>query len=241
MRQLTTMWTDDPRTAEEIIANNPLASPSRNRLNDVLVRTFIPRFVKGNPENLWRVLAILEQGSVNASTIRAMHYFAAANSDLLLNEFTIEWLYEQYLSQRLQVDTDDVKSFLQARPVQKFGSKRWSESVQTKVARGLLAALRDFGILEGRSKKSIAPVDFRLEACALIAFILHGRFRGGEQVLAAIEWKLYMQSRADIEKAFLEAHARKYLNYQAAGNTISIFFPADTLEDYARVIIQRTN
>jgi hypothetical protein len=49
MRQVTKLWSDAPDIAEKLVVENPLALPSRAKAKDVIIRTFVPRFVKDDP------------------------------------------------------------------------------------------------------------------------------------------------------------------------------------------------
>jgi len=55
--------------------------------------------------------------------------------------------------------------------------------VATKVARGLLAALRDFGILEGRAQKRLASLALPVSACAYLAFCFRNAGAAGRSLV----------------------------------------------------------
>ena len=115
----------------------------------------------------------------------------------------------------------------------------WSPAVQRRVVQGLLSALRDFGILEGSVKKRLAYVYLPLDAFAFIAFQLHDEGRSGKALLHDPEWRLFLIPEGTVERFFLEAHQEGLLQYYAAGPVVRIDFPAQNLEEYARVLTQR--
>lgn len=241
MRQLTKLWSDAPNVAERLVEQNPLALPSRARAKDVIFRTFVPRFVKGEPPQLWKPLAVLEAYNTNVEIIRPLHYFAAARAEPLIADFVREFLIPRQQTGKLEITINDAVRFIQESPIAKFGNQRWSESVRMKVAQGLLAALRDFGILEGAVNKRIVPLYLPTMAFAFIAFLLHLKQPSGDQLLADPEWQLFFLSPSLVERMFLEAHQERLLEYYAAGRVIRIEFPAQTTEEYAHALAQGTH
>jgi hypothetical protein len=109
------------------------------------------------------------------------------------------------------------------------------------VARGLLAALRDFGVLAGAARKHIAPLYLPTESFAFIAMVRHEL---GTRSRAALDdpcWRLFYLSDLAVERFFVEAHQRRLLAYHAAGSVVRIEFLADTLEGYAHALIERAD
>lgn len=239
MRQLTKLWSEAPDIAEKLVVGNPLALPSRARAKDVIIRTFVPRFVKGDPPNFWKALSIFEAQSANIEIIRPLHYFAAARAEALIADFVGQFLIPRQQSGMLEITIEETVRFIRESPIEKFDGARWSEAVQIKVARGLLAALRDFGILQGRVKKRLAPFYLPVTAFSFVAFLLHLKQPSGDRLLADPEWQLFFLSPALVERMFLEAHQERFLEYHAAGRVIRIEFPAQTMEEYAYALTQR--
>jgi hypothetical protein len=112
----------------------------------------------------------------------------------------------------------------------------WSPDASVKVTRGILAALRDFGILEGRARKRLSNTRLPISSFAYIAFCLHNLGSYGSQITFHSDWQLFLLSVRETEQNFFEAHQRGLLQYHAAGNTVNLTFPCDNLEEYARVV-----
>jgi hypothetical protein len=111
--------------------------------------------------------------------------------------------------------------------------------VSCKVARGLLAALRDFGLLKGAVKKRIAPVYLPIESFAFLA--LARRLAGvpAAEAVGDPVWRLFQLGDGGAEHCFVEAHQRGLLGYHAAGSVRRIDFPTENLVDYAHALAQR--
>ncbi|HLC40739.1 MAG TPA: BrxA family protein [Methylomirabilota bacterium] len=237
MRALTLRWGDS--TGNEHLGNNSIGLPSRRRVRDVVGRAFMPRLVNSNPPDLWKLLAVLERSGVDRSVIVPIHYYAAAASEPLMWDFVIEEL-SQIAGTSREVTTDDALRFLRARPIELFDGREWTSTVATKVARGLLAALRDYGILAGARDKRIATPYLPIASFALIARVRHEIGYRGESAIHDEVWKLYFLSSAAIERFFAEAASSHLLTYETAGPVVRIEYPACALEDYAEYVARRT-
>ena len=115
----------------------------------------------------------------------------------------------------------------------------WSESTVAHAVRGLLSALRDFGVLQGAVNKKIAPAYFPIESFAYVVFYLKQHQPSGAKLIELPEWKLFFLSRDGVERFLFEAHQRALLEYHVAGSVTRLTFPARTLEEYANVLTKR--
>src|SRR5262249_48258991 len=156
----------------------------------------------------------------------------------ILWDFATEVLADRFSRGHFDVTIADAQRFLATAPAARFGGRRWTPTVTTKVARGLLAALRDFGLLSGTVKKRLTPLDLPTETFAFLAMVRYQRGVRGSGLLHDEIWRLVLLSDLAVERFFVEAHQRKLLTYQAAGSLVSVSFPAATLEEYARELAQ---
>jgi Putative inner membrane protein (DUF1819) len=76
---------------------------------------------------------------------------------------------------------------------------------------------------------------------AYIAFCIQKLGSYGSQITFHSDWRLFLLSVREVEHNFFEAHQQRLLQYHAAGNIISLTFPCETLEEYARVVTARSN
>jgi len=113
--------------------------------------------------------------------------------------------------------------------------------VTKKVAQGILASLRDFGILEGAVRKRIAPVYMPVESFAYIVFAIDCEGATGARLLGHSDWSLFLLSPPAVEHMFLEADRNGLVHFQAAGKIVRIEFPAHTFKEMADVIAVRAH
>jgi hypothetical protein len=236
MRQLVRTWCDGPVKAQREIGvrGNILNKDTRTRLEDVYRRAFLPRFVHGPIPDAWKVVRPLEDIGAPISILRPVYYWITARAEPLLGDFCSEFILPRQAIVRTGIGTQEVVSWLDEKGCP------WSKTVAVKVARGLLAALRDFGILEGRGEKRLAGGVLPVPAFAYLAMCLRHNGAVSHSLLANHDWELFLMRPDDVEHFFLLAHQDRLLEYQAAGSAISITFPTNSLEEYAHVIAQRS-
>ena len=230
------MWADSPATGlrEDVIRANALNKNTRARLADVYRRTFVPRFVAGPIPNAWRLARPLEDVEAPIQIVRPVYYWISAKAEPLLADFCREFILPRLAIVRVGIGTQEVLNWLAGKGCP------WSQTVATKVARGLLAALRDFGILEGRAQKRLASFNLPVPAFAYLAFCLRRAGAVSLSLLRHPDWQLFLLNPDEVEHLFLVAHQEQLLEYHAAGSTVSISFPTESLEEYARVVAQRS-
>lgn len=236
MRLLVRRWTSAGLDAQrqEVIGGNILGKITRARSADTIRRAFLPRFVKGNPPNAWEIVRPLEDRNLSLEVLKPLYFWITARNDPLMYQFVTDELFSRRSGVDPTIRITETKTWI-ARALANQGQE-WTDTVRTKVARGLLAALRDFGLLDGKTVKTIAPAYLPIEAFTYIAFVLHSLGAGGEMLVEHDDWKLFLLPTMAVERLFLTAHQRRLLSFEAAGRVYRIEFSATTFEGMADVI-----
>ena len=215
-----------------------LGKLTRTRSVDTIRRAFFPRFVNGQPGKAWKMVRELEDRNLPVEILRPVYYWLTARNEPLLYDFVTEELLSLSKIHPNSIAASDVAPWITSRL--SAHNKAWSPTVTTKVARGVLAALRDFGILEGAVKKKIAPVYIPVESFAFVAFALHQEGASGSSLLIHPDWSLFLFSPSIVEQMVLEADRNHLLRFQAAGRIVRIDFPANSFREMADVIAARS-
>lgn len=238
MRQMVCQWTDDFDGEEAYRATNRILHKSTKvRSADTFMRAFKPRFIAGNPRDAWKLARIIEDKHPPIEVVRPFYYWITARAEPLLHRFVTTELIEGAKSHDPEVRISETASWISS-TVGEDG-KTWTLTVRLKVARGMLAALRDFGILEGAVRKRIAPQHLPLEAFCLVAFCLHQLGSDHKSLVRHRDWKLFLLSQTAVERLFLEAHQNGWLDYQCVGEIYRIEFKSRSLNDYAHDLLGR--
>ena len=237
-------WKNDIPQSElvkEFITKNVLGKKSRKRTTDVIRYIFLPRYVNGYPEGHWIFLKKLIKANVSRDILRPILYFYGALNEPLIKDFVEKALLPRYKKGILEVDSQDVCSFINHGIDDKSIPVKWSESVIKRVASGLFASLKEFGILEGRRRRKISPKFIPLPVFIYIAFFIAKEGAVGKKIIHHDYWNLFLLNQVEITHLFMEAHQQKYLHYEEVGDIVRIDFFYNTFEELVNVIIERTN
>src|SRR3954469_18324522 len=153
-RRVVEVWdtaASPQQNLDRILGQNLLGKTSRARAADVLLRIIEPRLVAPGPH----VIPALGGLLTDPRAFREACYYETARDDALLAAFAEGPLWDWWEQGRIGVEIGAVRDWL-AGLADASQIPDWSDSVRTKVARGLLAALRDFGVLHGGTRKEIA-------------------------------------------------------------------------------------
>lgn len=238
MRQLVCHWGDmPPDVTPHRFVKEVLPKATQARANDTYTRTFLPRYINGTPKDAWKLCLSLEALTPAQETVVPFYYWISARAEPLLYLFATTELYEQSRAGSDTVRSEDLALWIKKICAEE--DKTWSDVVNIKVARAILAALRDFGVLSGSSKKTIAPAHLPLESFCLIAFCLRVLLADSQELTNHPDWRLFLLSPEIVSRLLLEAHQYGWLNYQTAGAVSRLEFPSTTFDDYVRLVLAR--
>jgi hypothetical protein len=217
---------------------NIFGKASRSRVDDI-VAIFRQRYLA--EPSVTRALVTLVQLRLPASALDRILYFHAARADRLLHDIVTEILVPMNGGGRGDISVDEIQKTLGQWVDEGKTTSAWTVYTTGRVARGLMSALRDFGILQGAVHKRIAPVYLPIAAFCYIIFYLKQHQPSGVKLVEHPDWRLFFLSREAVERSLFEAHQHCLLEYHAAGSVTRLSFPADTLEDYAHVLADRSH
>jgi len=223
---------------QRIQHENMFGKTSRSRVEDIL-RIFRQRYL--TEEAVTRALVVLVRQRFPASALDRILYFHSAQSDRLLCDTVLEILVPLKAKGIINIDADDIQRTLAKWVREGKTTSEWGDYTIRRVSQGLLATLRDFGVLEGAVNKRIAPALLPVHAFAYIMFFLKQHQSSGTKLINLPHWKLFFLPPEGVERFLFEAHQSNLLEYHAAGTVTRLTFPADTLEEYANVLAERTH
>ncbi|MGA8610590.1 MAG: BrxA family protein [Xanthobacteraceae bacterium] len=215
---------------------NVFGKASRSRVEAILA-IFRQRYL--TEESVTKALVILVRNKFTSAALERLLYFHSARTDQLLCDAVTEILVPMRARGLVDINVQDFQ-----RPLAKWVNEgktiaHWSEPTITRIAQGLLSALRDFGVLQGVVHKKIAPAYFPIESFAYLVFYLKQHQPSGAKLIELPDWRLFFLQKDGIERLLFEAHQRELLEYHVAGSVIRLTFPAETLEEYASVLAKR--
>ena len=238
-KTLLSHWDTGTSVAENIKRiqrDNVFGKASRSRVEDILA-IFRQRYLA--EQCVTKALVSLVRGKFPAAALERILYFHSARADQLLRDTVTEILVPMHARGLVDINVHEFQRSLAKWVAEGKTTAHWSEPTITRIAQGLLSALRDFGVLQGAVNKKIAPSFLPTEAFAYIVFYLKQHQPSGAKLLELPDWKLFFLSREGVERFLFEAHQHELLEYHVAGSVTRLTFPANTLEEYANVLAQR--
>lgn len=217
---------------------NIFGKASRSRIQDIL-KIFRQRYF--DDPAVGGMLVTLAQGGATSGWIDPLLYFFSAQNDRVLRDLVVDVLYPRLQAGYSDVTVEYVTHTIHSWVLEGKTTSEWNDKTTLRVAQNALAALRDFGVLAGKTHKRVTPFYLPTPAFALAAHWLAARERSGERVLCSQDWNLFFLPVAGVERFFVDAHQEHLLGYQAAGSVIRIDFPTYDLVEYAHVVLDRTH
>jgi hypothetical protein len=220
---------------QRVRQQNLLGKASRSRAEDILA-IFRQRYLA--EDAVAQALANLVKRGSNGNTLDRILYFHSARADSLLYDVVIELLVPHWSRGTMEIDVAEIEVVLKKWVEEGKTSGIWGDYTIHRVAQGVMATLRDFGVLHGAVNKRIAPAYLSVQAFSYIAFYLKQHQPSGAKLLDLLDWKLFFLPREGVERFLLEAHQHGLLDYHVAGSVTRLTFPATTLEEYTNVLTQ---
>ena len=223
---------------ERLRRENVFGKASRSRVEDILA-IFRQRYFRQADTS--KALITLAHSSMSVVSLNQVLYFYATQADPLLHDVVTEVLYPFHTQGRNAIHPLDMQHVIARWVDEGKTTTRWSDTTIIRVARELMATLRDFGILEGANHKRLAPMHVPVDVFAYVAFFLRQHQPSSTHLLEHPEWQLFLLTPQMIERFFIEAHQERLLEYYAAGSIVRVTFPTDSIVEYAHAITQRTH
>jgi Putative inner membrane protein (DUF1819) len=181
--------------------DNVFGKASRSRVEDILA-IFRQRYL--TEQSVTKALVTLVQKRFPAAALEWLFYFHSARADRLLYDVVTEILVPLHARGWVDINVQAFQRSLAKWVNEGKTTGHWSDSTITRIAQGLLSALRDFGVLQGAVNKKIAPAYLPTESLAYVMYYLKQHQPSGAKLIELPDWKLFFLSREGVER-FLPA------------------------------------
>ncbi len=233
-RRLVEAW-DFDESADQNLAHisesNVLGKSTRRRSEDLVRRSLRPRLVAPGEQ----VLMALKLLATDPQAFKEAVYYETSRDETLLAAFAEGPLFDWYAAGRTAVTIDDTTAWI-AELSASGAMVEATHTVRTKVARGLLAALRDFGILEGAVNKRFAHPHLSLRGFLYVAFRLHQDGLSSTALVASPVWRRWLLERDRIEDLLFQAARTGALDFGVAGSAVRIDWHVSNIEGAVRAV-----
>jgi hypothetical protein len=228
-RHMIEVWDDEldgDSNLRRIADANLLGKATRKRSDDVLMRILRPRFVDAGPEVVPALRALRD----DPRAFREACFYETARDEDLLASFAEGPLFEWYTAGRVGVTVEQVKTWLDALTMD--GQLHvWTDTVRTKVARGLLAALRDFGVLGGAVRKEFNPPGMTAKGFAYVAYREHQQGVSARALMESSVWRRWLLDDRWVRDLLTQIDRLGLVHYAHAGSAVRIDWRASSLQE----------
>jgi hypothetical protein len=215
---------------ERFRSANVLGKRSRSRAEDALA-ILRQRFVQPGPA----VISTLKMLTVWPDAFRIACYYEAARNDDLLAYTAGEILYASRLRGWIKITVEDVeRALLEAPPGPVV--KEWGEGTRRRVIHGLLSALRDFEVLEGRATKHLAQPHMSFVGFVYVLGRLRTTLVSSHEIVTSNVWRWWLLDEDRVRSLFLDADREGLLRFSEAGTTVRIDWRTSGLEEMVHVV-----
>jgi hypothetical protein len=151
-------------------------------------------------------------------SIREWVLYYEFSQDPVVSLLTTEFLYSEFHNGTLAVRKEDVIDFLDQSKSEYPVLGSWSENTLLSVAEHYLAAMKNFGLLEGNTKKEFRYVYLPDQ---IVSYVLYSLFEDGtttvEDVIEDQAWKLLLMDTDDVRDRLHDV-SPSYVRYEKRGS-----------------------
>ncbi len=174
------------------------------------------------PNSNWIIHGLAEASSKGARSpeFTSLAYLYYAIRDRMVFDFVTGPIWRMWLDRSRAVGTTTFFEFLEAASSEHPEVKRWREATRGKVGQSNLAALRDFGLLQGVQNKQIQRPTVTLETAFHLLCVLTAEGHHGRSVLEARDWTLFLWGESDIADALHRMAQARWIRFERGGRTV---------------------
>ncbi len=234
MKALLRAWTPDEPVkefSERVIREDVLGKMTAQRAKDVVRRVFANRFLVPDPPPA-RYLHRLLLGNKVGQLFSDLCLLYSARKDSLLRDVIILVYWPSVAEGRLVISPKEVVQFFRHAEEQGRIPQPWSEPVKIKVARGVLRALAEYGLIrEINRRREIVMYRPADKAIVFIAYELHQRGFSDSAVVAHPDWSLFGLRERDVVAEIDRLSGEGWWLAQAAGEVVRISWKHKSMDE----------
>jgi hypothetical protein len=151
--------------------------------------------------------------------------------DPFISHVTQAYLYPEFERGTLTVQTEDIVPYLESIKDQYDGLREKTDTTIEEAASKYLAAMKNFGLLEGTQRKEFAITYIPDEAIAYIVYRLAEQgITTPRDVIEHEDWKLLLLDESDVRRRLRDI-TPAYVNYEKRGSTEQLTHKFESTEE----------
>lgn len=211
---------------EQVLRGTLLSQRSRENRERIWTSIHGRYLVPATPW-LTSLLAGTSSSGPHSREFVSLLYLLYALRDHLTFDFVTHVLWAKGHQSRLVISRNDVLDLLNEAAPRQPQIERWTESTRTKLAGSILTALRDFDILEGQQKKTLAQPVLPLSTAAALLRVLAVEGCRGRQAIEDVTWRLFLLTEQEVAATLAKLAQEGRIRFEKAGATVVLETPLE--------------
>lgn len=170
--------------------------------------------------------AVYEAGPLSREFLSLL-YVHYSLSDHLTFDFVTQVLWERWQARQVNIGPGDVHALLDRASETQPQIRQWTENTRLRLARHILAALRDFGVLEGTRRKTLVQPILPLRTAEHLLRILIEEGSRGAEILRDSAWQLFFLTEDNIAHVLAQLALEQRIRFERVGGTVVLETPEE--------------
>jgi len=188
-------------------------------------------FIAHGIQWIWDDLIEASGKGEHSQEFLSLLYLHFALGDRLTYDFVTRVVWSRWNDHSGRVSSEDIVFILDQASETQQQIRQWTEQSRIKLSRSILAALRDFGILEGVREKRIVKPALPLSTVRHILRILTAEGVRGLDILRDDTWRLFLCREHEVADALARLAQERVIRYERTGSTVVLQIPPEWESD----------
>lgn len=215
------------------LASGDFPTVAARRLRNIVIEAFCPRFLtdEGAPARFLKAVS----ESISKEAFRALCFLFTCRANVILADFVHHVYWPRYSAGGNSVSKEDSLNFVVSAVSDGRTTTRWSEATVIRVARYLLGACADFGLLGAMKADARSIITFRITpmVASFLAHDLHFKGLGDNALLRSSDWGLFGLEAENVLSELKRLSLRGELIVQSAGGVTQVSWKYKSMEELA--------
>jgi hypothetical protein len=211
-------------------------SISARRLRNVVVEAFGTRYLTdgGQPAAFLKKI----KGKIDSADFRQILFVYTCRANPVLADFVREIYWTRYEAGAGLIQKSDAHDFIVRAVADSRTTTQWSETTVSRVAKYLLGAIADFGLVGGIRGEGRVITPYRITGTTslFLAHEVHFRGFGDNSIVSHADWGLFGLAPEDVIGELKRLAQKGVFILQSAGGVTHISWRLKSMEEVADVL-----